>query len=184
MAEITLADVLAQIQVLIVNSEQVNSRLGKIEEHLAGVTSETPPPADDDAEFWKQFMAAPLPDPDTFKPEAFTVYERGRVLYQWLAQYTPKGARIYTPVDKYMTLIRAMYADPLHPVSQAFQVEGISFESAVYAILSGRVDDAAATPTLASRWYGQVVALGKHDAQWMFDKDIAEAGQGGTPSGN
>ena len=41
--EITLADVLAQIQVLIVNSEQVNKRLSAIEEHLAGVETEEPP---------------------------------------------------------------------------------------------------------------------------------------------
>lgn len=184
--EITLADVLAQLQVLIVNSEQVNSRLAAIEEHLAGAETEQPPapPVSTDVTFWDMFMAAPNPDPETWQPEAFTVYDRSRVLMQWRAQYSPKGVRVYQDVERQMSLIRHIYADPTDPVTVAFLEEGHTVESAVYAILSGRVDEIVQSVEFGTRQKDAVIRLGKHDAQWMFERDIAKAGQGGTPSGN
>lgn len=184
--EITLAEVLAQIQVLIENSEQVNKRLLAIEEHLAGAEQEqppAPPPANDDTEFWAQFIAAPDPDPETFEPERFLAYERGRVLYQWRANYTPLAKRVFRNVAAEMALIRDIYADPAHPVALLFQRYGVDVECAVYSILSGSVDDLFDSG-FGARPEAQIMALQGKSAADLFTRDIGQPTGGGTPSGN
>ena len=180
--EITLAEVLAQIQVLILNSEQVNKRLSAIEEHLAGAETEQPPapPVDDDTEFWAQFTAAVDPDPATFEPEQFVAYERGRVLYQWRANFTPLAKRVYRDVAAEMSLIRKMYDDPTCREAMMFQREGIDWETAVYAILSGSVDDLFDTG-FAARPLNQIRALAGKSSADLFAANIAGDKQGGTP---
>lgn len=181
--EITLAEVLAQIQVLIVNSEQVNKRLSAIEEHLAGAETEQPPapPADDDTEFWDQFCAAPDPDPEAFEPEMFTSYSRGRVLYQWRAQYTPLGKLYYPqyPVGLQMDYIRAM-RDPASAQAARFIRHGVDFETAVYAILSGRCNDLFDSG-FAARPDAQISIVAGKTAEQLFAADIAGDKQGGSP---
>ena len=164
----------------------MNKRLSAIEEHLAGAEQEqppAPPPANDDTEFWKQFIAAPDPDPGAFTPEVFSAYERGRVLYQWRAGYTPTGKRVFRNVAAEMSLIRKMYDDPACHKAMMFQREGIDWETAVYAILSGSVDDLFSTD-FAARPLNQIRALAGKDAAALFAADIAGDKQGGTPSGN
>lgn len=185
-SEPSLAEMFAAIQVLIANSEQVNTRLAAIEEHLAGVTPEPPaqPPADDDAEFWAQFLAATDPDPETFEPEVFDFYSRGRVLYQWRAEYTPAGKRIYPRVlvVRKMDYIRRMY-QPDSAEAQPWIQAGVPFETAVYGILAGYCDGVFDTG-LGARPMNDILPLAGKSAADLFAKDIAAAGQGGTPSGN
>lgn len=138
-------------------------------------------PVDDDAEFWEQFLAAADPDPERFEPETFTEYSRGRVLYQWRAEYTPLGKRIYPtyPVALQMDYIRAM-ADPASTQARLFIAQGIDREAATYAILSGRVNDLFDTG-FSSRPHVQIAALAGKSAADLFAADIAADKQGGTP---
>jgi len=187
MPDITLADLAAQIQVLIINSEQVNSRLAAIEEHLAGAETEQPPapPAtDDDAEFWAQFLAAVDPDPETFEPEVFDFYARGRVLYQWRAEYTPTGKRIYpaVPVARKMDYIRKMWAADSAEAQPWIQA-GVDRETAVYGILAGWCDEVFATG-FGARPQSAILPLAGKSAADLFAKDIGGVVPGGTPGGD
>ena len=187
-AEVTLADLAAQIQVLMLNSEQVNSRLASIEEHLAGAETEQPPtppaPVDDDAEFWAQFLAAVDPDPETFEPEQFTWYDRGRVLYQWRAEYTPTGKRIYpvVPVARKMDYIRKMWAADSAEAQPWIQA-GVDRETAVYGILAGYCDGVFESG-FGARPMNDILPLAGKTAVTLFAKDIGGAVPGGTPGGN
>lgn len=147
----------------------------------APVTPEPPAqPADDDAEFWRMFFSAPIPDPGAFAPEVFTQYDRGRVLYQWLANHTPLGKRIYRDVAGEMATLRVMWEDSEDRRSLMFQEAGVDFETAVYAILSGRCDDLFATG-FGARPRDQIAAIAGKSAADLFAADIAGDKQGGSP---
>ena len=141
------------------------------------------PAEDPDVEFWRMFFSTPLPDAETFTPEAFTSYDRGRVLYQWLANHTPLGKRIYRDVAGEMATLRVMWEDSEDRRSLMFQEAGVDFETAVYAILSGRCDDLFATG-FGARPRDQIAAIAGKSAADLFAADIAADKQGGTPSGN
>jgi len=138
------------------------------------------PAEDPDVEFWRMFFSTPLPDAETFTPEAFTSYDRGRVLYQWLANHTPLGKRIYRDVAGEMATLRVMWEDSEDRRSLMFQEAGVDFETAVYAILSGRCDDLFATG-FGARPRDQIAAIAGKSAADLFAADIAADKQGGTP---
>ena len=186
-----MADTPTIEQELLAGLAELRHGLADLGDQIAALTARldgqpTQPPAqpvDDDAEFWAQFLAAADPDPETFEPEQFSAYSRGRVLYQWRANYTPLAKRVYRDVAAEMTLIRKMYDDPACREAMMFQREGIDWETAVYAILSGSVDDLFSTD-FAARPLNQIRALAGKDAAALFAADIAGDKQGGTPSGN
>jgi hypothetical protein len=173
---IGLVDIWTSQQVLL-------EHVAAIEEALVVKTPEPPKPTDDDAEFWAQFLGAPDPDPETFEPEVFESYSRGRVLYQWRAEYAPTGKRIYpqVPVAKRMALIRDMAAAPdSHDISVWCRAHGVDFETFVYAVLAGYCDGLLLDSGFGWR-IDELTSLPGKTAADLFARDIAGAVDGGTP---
>ena len=162
----------------------LGDQIAALTARLDGQPPQPPAPAEDpDVEFWRMFFSTPIPDPGTFTPEVFTAYDRGRVLYQWLANHTPLGKRIYRDVAGQMATLRVMWEDSEDRRSLMFQEAGLDFEAAVYAVLSGRCDDLFATG-FGARPKDQILALTGKTAEQLLLADIAGDKQGGTPSGN
>lgn len=150
MADITLADVLAQIQVLILNSEQVNTRLAAIEEHLAGAAAEQPPAPQPDAsaDVWDVVIAQTEPPAYVIEPQ--TAFDKERAISQAWWGYSPiNGTRVvFPPVDEQRRqwlaeIWRAKKVSDLAPIQQRFWVlleKYLAVDAAFYAVLTGVVN--------------------------------------------
>jgi len=189
-AEVTLADLAAQIQVLIVNSEQVNSRLAAIEEHLAGAETEQPPapPATDELDLWATLLTTVEPPEWVTLPQ--TSFNRERALTQAWWGYSPiNGSQVlYEPgATQRRSFLRAIYSsdsvDSMPPLEAQFwtlmEKHGISWDEAAYAVLVGLIRPSE-WGSFSARPDDEFISVAGKSLERLWH-DVADVRQGGGP---